>query len=175
MDSRQPPSSVAKANVITKQQDEPSLYNGRPPTSQGFNVWLFHTAFENFARRYHGSEKPVDEREAAVHEFLVHSAGYYENKKARLTRARPLFRTLLGCELLEVENHGGSYAAGTILYSTAQAIIGIRFPHFELSNEIGTGGTDATLQAGLLNRKFWSYEVPIRPPSLMFTYQLARK
>jgi hypothetical protein len=111
-----------------------------------------------------------------MHGSLVYSPGYYENKKALLAGVRPLLRTLLGRDLLEDRNHDGSYSDGTIIYSTAQTIIGGHLLHFELRNEIGAGATDATPQAGLLYRKFWSHkEVPIRSPPSMFTYQLIRK
>jgi hypothetical protein len=111
----------------------------------------------------------------AVHEFLMHSADYYENKKARQARVQPLLRTLLGRELLVVGNPDGSCADGTILYSTAQTVIGVPLLLFKLENAIGTGDTDVTLQAGLLYRKFWSHkEVPICSLLQMFVYQLIR-
>ena len=79
------PSSAPKVGVIAEQQEQFPFFNGRPPENRGFDVRLFHPAFENFSRRCHGAEELASNGAAAVHRFLVCSADYYyyDSEKAR--------------------------------------------------------------------------------------------
>ena len=151
------PSSASKVDAIARQQEKYPIYNGRPPVNCGFDVRLFHPAFENFTKRCYGKEKLANEENAAVHNFLVCSAGYYANEKARQGEVTPILATLLGGRgLTDNINLDGTSADGTITYSSARTLTPIPLLYFELKNEIGAGDADATHQVGLLYRKFWS-------------------
>ena len=140
--------------AIAKQQKQYPLYNGRPPENRGFDVRLFHPAFENFSRRYHGAEELAG-NEGTVHKFMVCSADYYDNEKARQGVVTPLLETLLAHDIGDIRNHPDETSAnGTVLFVQS----GTQVPTllFKLKNEIGTGDADATHEVGLLYRKFWS-------------------
>jgi len=144
------PSSAAKTRMIAQQQDKFPLYNGRPPEKYGFR--LFHPAFENFHRRYHGCEN-----KSAVLELLGYSADYYDNGDARQDAVTLILGPLLRCGLGNKRDTDKTDVGGGILYSTANArtheVTALLF--FEL-NEIGAGDSNATLQVGLIYRKHWS-------------------
>ena len=154
-----PPHPHRKRTQLHTNKKNSPFYNGRPPINFGFDVRLFHPVFENFTRRYHGKEKLANEEHAAVHDFLVRSAGYYENEKARQNEVTPVLATLLGGRgLTNSGNPDGSSADGVITYSSARTFTPVPLILFELKNEIGAGEADATHKAGSLYRKFWSYK-----------------
>lgn len=67
----------------------------------------------------------------------MHSDGYYEIKKARLTRVRPLLRTSLDANYSDLGTMTGHMRTEPSSILPAQTIIGVHLLHFELSNEIG--------------------------------------
>jgi len=148
------PSSASKVGAIAKQQEKFPIFNGRPPKNSGFDVRLFHPAFENFSRRYRDAEELTRDDAAAVHKFLVCSADYYDTEKTRQRAVTPILETLLRHEIGDTRNPDATSADGTILFTTS----GTQVPTllFELKNEIGAGDADATHQVGLLYRKLWS-------------------
>ena len=152
------PSSASKLGVIAKQQEQFPLYNGRPPKNCGFDVRLFHPAFENFSRRYHSAEELASNEAAAVHDFVVCSAEYYDSDKARQEAVTPFLETILGHDIEDI----GTFVGGTILFTQSGTLLPILL--FELKNEIGAGDADATHEAGLLYRKFWSEKKVYHPP-----------
>lgn len=150
--------------MIVQQQDKSPLYNGRPPEKCGFDVRLFHPAFENFCRRYHGCEKLENENKPAVHDLLVCSADYYDNKSSRKDVFTPIINRLLQRRAEEQRNTDGTLADWSTAPSTAH-----RKTHeattvlfFEVKNEIDAGDSDATLQAGLIYRDYWSDHMVLR-------------
>ena len=145
--------------VIAKQQKQYPLYNGRPPENRGFDVRLFHPAFNNFSRQCHGAEELAGNEET-VHEFMVCSADYYDDEKARQGVVTLLLETLLGHDIADFRNPNETSVDGTILFVQS----GTQVPTvlFKLKNEIGTGDADATHQVGLLYRKFWLQKLVCR-------------
>ena len=124
------------------------------PKNCGFDVRLFHPAFENFSRRYRGAEELASDDAAPVHEFLVRSAGYYDTEETRQRVVTPILEKLLRREILDTWNPDATSADGTILFIPSGTPVPTLL--FELKNEIGSGDADATHQVGLLYRKFWS-------------------
>ena len=104
--------------------------------------------------------------ESAVHEFLVSSASFYDDKQKRQDAITPILNTLLRRGIEDRRNPDGTGADGNILYCTAKEGIhgSTTLLFFELNNEIGAGDSDAVLRAGLVFRKHWS-QYAVFPPS----------
>ena len=84
------PSSTAKATKVARQQDEFPLCNRRHSENSGFDVQLFHPAFENFHQIYHGRKKLETENKSVVHELQVCSAGYCDDERIRRDAIIPI-------------------------------------------------------------------------------------
>ncbi|KAF9643837.1 hypothetical protein BDM02DRAFT_3272811 [Thelephora ganbajun] len=120
------PSSASKLNATAKQDKSP-LCNAHPPDTCGFDVRLFHPAFEDFNRQYHGAEKLANEEKTVVHNFLVRSADHYNDDKARQGAVTSSLTTPLGDrDLVGLRNTDGSSADGVITYPSART--GMRIP-----------------------------------------------
>ncbi|KAF9645007.1 hypothetical protein BDM02DRAFT_3131401, partial [Thelephora ganbajun] len=139
------PSSASGEGVTTTKREKCSLHNGRPPEIV-VDVRLFHPAFEDFIRRYHGTEK-LENRKAPARNLLVCSAAYYNENKACQDAVTPFLTTLLG----------------------NRDLIPLLF---ELKNEMSCGDADATHQVGLLYCKYWSYKKEANRASCCPTFLL---
>ena len=155
--SARSPHSAAKASRVGDEQAKCPIYNGRPPTNCAFDVRLFHPAFENFSRRYHGTEELKKVDMASVHTFLVSFAEHYESEHELWRRITPYLNALLGRDFADIEDPDGIHPDGAVVYTSGQTLFAAPLLVVELESEIGGGDADATMQAGLSYRRFWAH------------------
>ncbi|CAE6465106.1 unnamed protein product [Rhizoctonia solani] len=154
-------SSAAQPKNFRAQQKGPNfINNGRPADKEGPPIILFHPVFGRFLTQLRSTD-PIDPQvyRHTVDHFIV-SQDLYEHEtkhpEARDEVTCTSLRDLLGDTLSKVTANGVQ-ADGTITGWDATRII-----IMEMKNEIGTGGSDPSIQAAQSYLRYWSNQLARR-------------
>jgi hypothetical protein len=127
--------------------------NGRP--NHGLPVHLFHPAFSHFQ---HTLTDPNINLTAddyiRTHKYMSVSAALYGTKPLRREAILTCLNEVIHFNLIFVANADRTNADGSVVAPTADNYIA-RSGFHELKNEVGSGGSDPTIQGSLSYRKAW--------------------
>lgn len=136
--------------------------NGRP--NHGLPVHLFHPAFSHFQ---HTLADPNINLTAddyiRTHKYMSVSAALYGTEPLRREAILTCLNEAIHFNLLSVANADGTNADGSVVAPTADNYIA-RSGFHELKNEVGSGGSDPTIEGSLSYRKTWISDDVRCPP-----------
>ena len=89
-----------------------------------------------------------------THEYMSVSAALYRTKPLRREAILTCLIEAIHFGLISVTNADGTSADGSFVASTADNYLA-RLGFHELKNEVGSGGSDPTIQGSLSYRKTW--------------------
>ncbi|KAF9103421.1 hypothetical protein BGX27_010595 [Mortierella sp. AM989] len=149
------PALASKVADFSKEQgkDAPIL-NGRPFEKAGPPIALFHTVFGAFLRdksSYIGREDQIDRG------FSLEVSQLYNTEHQRLTAIKPTLGNILGDILDAPLFTVGEARSDGVLVTSVGSERAFRMI-LEGKNEIGTGGSDPTIQIAQYYRTFWSQD-----------------
>jgi hypothetical protein len=110
--------------------------------------------FSQFQRVFQDRDtRPSAEELAATHQLVAAAAAIYQTEKERTTAIMPLLSKLIGYDLINVRNEDQSISDGVAISNCSGKSATVALA--EKKNELGTGGSDPTIQGALSYRKTW--------------------
>lgn len=127
--------------------------NGRP--HHGLPVHLFHPAFSQFQHTLADPNINLTADDYInTHKYMSVSAELYPTEPLRREAILTCLNEVIHFHLISVTNADGTNADGSVVAPTADNYTA-RSGFHELKNEVGSGGSDPTIQGALSYRKTW--------------------
>ncbi|KAK0203313.1 hypothetical protein DFS33DRAFT_1474383 [Desarmillaria ectypa] len=150
------------------QSNKRPIFDGRydvdnPKNTEGLPISLYNPVFAQFRTEFAKEDLPVPKEVmlATVEVVDVSSAIYSGNMLGEMCRRESLAPALskaIGHSIEHTINPDNTEADGTILHQPKNAVNGTTVPLLlsEIRDEMGTGGSDPSIQGGLSVRYFWA-------------------
>ncbi|CAG8594656.1 7886_t:CDS:2 [Funneliformis mosseae] len=152
-----PPSSGAKPSTFFTTQINNPILNGRPLELTGPPISIYNRNFTQFLEDFNNMELEVPHEILEwVMDIISASADRYLNEDGRMKKMREILSKKFGT--IALTSYGkGCQCDGLLMAKVGllDACIGI----IEGKNEIGSGGTDPSLQGSIYYRDYWSQTV----------------
>jgi hypothetical protein len=158
-----PPSQSAKSAGYRIYQRNLPIYDGRydvnsPISTTAPPVQLFHPVFAHFLDDI--ADKDLDLPAATIRAaaaFMASASGIYEKEELRQSTIIPHLSTALSMGMIKIVNSDLTSPDSTILMTLQGGISEtVALLLSEDKREIGEGGSDASIQAGLSMIRFWA-------------------
>ncbi|KAK0464293.1 uncharacterized protein EV420DRAFT_1302561 [Desarmillaria tabescens] len=162
------PSQQAKSTGYKDHQSKQRpIFDGRydvdhPQNTEGLPIALYHPVFSQFRTEFANVDLPVpqDVSRATMKVVEVSSAIYTGSRKGDKRRREnlvPHLSAAIGHSLEHIVNIDGTEPDGTIVHRPVHAEgESVALSLSEIKDEIGTGGSDPSIQGGLSVRHFWA-------------------
>lgn len=140
------------SNYMKLQGTQYAMFNGRPASATGPPVALYHPVFDAFTNELDSTAELPTQTYALVNDLLEASQAMYPTElgpNSRTQSLRPILEKLLPPYL------GIREAPGTKSDGLITARNGAPCMVMEINNEIGTGGSDPTVQGAISYAKYW--------------------
>jgi len=153
------PSSSAKSSTYPKSQIVYSIYDGRykadvPRSSVGPPIELFHSAFGHFLDGIRCTDGNIPKDIIRyVTQYMQATSANYPDERSRRKILNPILSRVLNFHLQVIENDDETKADGTLEGFVQQSAL--LFLLKEDKNELGDGGSDPSIQAGLSAARSW--------------------
>ncbi|KAK0199567.1 hypothetical protein DFS33DRAFT_1367992 [Desarmillaria ectypa] len=162
---RPTPSRQAKSiDYKDHQSKKLPIFDGRydvdnPQNTEGLPISLYNPVFSQFRTEFAKEDLPVPKKVmlATVEVIDVSSAIYSGNRmgeKRRREALAPALSEAIGYSIERIVNSDNTDADGTILHRVNGNSVALL--QSEIKDEIGTGGSDPSIQGGLSVRRFWA-------------------
>ncbi|CAG8558173.1 9147_t:CDS:2 [Funneliformis caledonium] len=152
-----PPSSGAKPSTFFTTQINNPILNGRPLELTGPPISIYNRNFTQFLEDFNNIELEVPHEILEwVMDIISASADRYLNEDGRMKKMREILSKKFGT--IALTSYGKGFQCDGLLTAKVgllDAYIGI----IEGKNEIGSGGTDPSLQGSIYYRDYWSQTV----------------
>ncbi|KAF8592728.1 hypothetical protein K439DRAFT_1379042 [Ramaria rubella] len=147
-----PPSSAAPLVAFRVEQEKRPVLNGRPSKNFGPPIGLFHPVFDLFQANMTKEDPVALETYTSVKSLFQASAEMYSEEKYRTAEISKHLKNLVyGTIAPVIADKVVSDGVITAVYGVTHAYLGI----LEVKNEIGTAGSDPSIQGCLAYRKYW--------------------
>ncbi len=137
-----------------------AIFDGRisnvdGPSTIAPPIELFHPIFERFMRRIENpSLEPTAEEIAQVCKLASAVSVIHPAEAGRFVRCRNQLASILGTVIHPEPNLDGTSADGVVALDVVDTRI--KYLIYELKRELGEGGCDVTIQAGLSMKRSWT-------------------
>ena len=152
VNSMRGPSSAAKPAYLLENNDGPNpvIRNLRPSHARGPPISLFHDVFAQFVRDSANVTVPTSSQYIdTIVRFMAAATALYKNEDARQNAISPLLEELVGCRFRKFDTNNDAHIDDAShvdeIFCTLIA---------EYKNEIGTGGTDGSIQVSFGHAKW---------------------
>jgi hypothetical protein len=145
------PSSAAKPKAFRKHNGDPDplILNLRPSRARGPPITLFHEVFNKFLQDSTNSTVSTSsKRLESIVKFMDAAAALYPNENARQHAIRPFLEDLIGCKFISIQTDNGAHIDDVSSVNEFCPLMA------EYKHEIGTGGTDGTIQVSFGHAKW---------------------
>ncbi|PVF94056.1 hypothetical protein CPB86DRAFT_876678 [Serendipita vermifera] len=145
------PSSAAKPKAFRKHNDGPNpiILNLRPSHACGPPITLFHEVFNKFLQDSTNlAVSTSSTRFETIVKFMNVATALYIDEKARQSAVRPLLEDLIGCKFIKIETDNAARIDDVSSVNEFCPLMA------EYKHEIGTGGTDGTIQVSFDHAKW---------------------
>jgi hypothetical protein len=153
------PSSAAKMPALIIEQERRPVCNGRPADNCGLPVYIFHPAFAEFLLELTNPSLILTADDyRKTQEYITLSSSFYPTELVRQDAIITSLKAAMSFDLFSVKNRDGTWPDGTIMMPTTVREVHAPVGIWELKNEIGSGGSDPSIQGALSYRKIWAVE-----------------
>ncbi|KAJ1301447.1 hypothetical protein OPQ81_008705 [Rhizoctonia solani] len=149
-------SSLASIVNYKKYQENPHhrILSGRPADATGLPIGLYHSIFDSFQKRINSTPPDVTPKQLTdTLRLITASQNIYAKEpgaQGRVEALAPILDSLLGCSIGMYETKGTKSDGSILSRNGAYCMV------MEIKNEIGTGGSDPSIQGAIEFAKYWS-------------------
>lgn len=136
---------------------------GRPSSTTGPPITIYHPVFSDFVGLISSEDKELSPRDVkAARQLMDAGAQFFESEAKRFRVIQPYLNVLLGDHLTGAPGPYQCHPDGVLFIAQGNSDLLVPVLVFELKNEMGAGGSDATTQGSFSWRKLWAEDDSVR-------------